>query len=168
MMNEGRLINVSNRLPVSLRKHAGSYRLERSSGGLATALDSVWSQQPGVWIGWAGNSSEAADLLLARASRRRPYSLQPVELSEEEVAKFYSGFANELIWPLFHDMPSRCNFDPDYWETYQSVNRKFAAAVARTAKEDDFVWVHDYHLMLTAHYMREAGVRSRLGFFLHL
>src|SRR5437588_12755472 len=65
-------------------------------------------------------------------------------------------------------MPSRCNFDPDYWETYQRVNQKFAAAAARTAREDDFVWVHDYHLMLTARYMREQGVRSRLGFFLHI
>src|SRR5438270_10830510 len=65
-------------------------------------------------------------------------------------------------------MPSRCNFDPDYWETYQRVNQKFAAAAARTSREDDFVWVHDYHLMLTARYMREQGVRARLGCFLHI
>ena len=170
MTMDGRLINISNRLPVSLRKHAGSYRLERSSGGLATALDSVWSQQPGIWIGWAGNSNKqaAADLLLARASRRRPYTLQPVDLSEEEVAKFYSGFANEIIWPLFHDMPSRCNFDPDYWDTYQKVNRKYAQVVEKIAQGQDFIWVHDYHLMLAAHYMREAGVKSRNGFFLHI
>jgi trehalose 6-phosphate synthase len=170
MILDGRLINISNRLPVSLRKHAGEYRLERSSGGLATALDSVWSQQPGIWIGWAGNSSKqaSADLLLARASRRRPYTLQPVELSEEEVAKFYSGFANEIIWPLFHDMPSRCNFDPDYWDTYQRVNRKYAQAVEKIAQPRDFIWVHDYHLMLTAHFMRESGVKSPNGFFLHI
>src|SRR5207253_9549174 len=100
-------------------------------------------------IGWAGTSQNHVDHLLARASRRRSYTLQAVQLSNEEVAKFYSGFANEIIWPLFHDMPSRCNFDPDYWETYQRVNQKFAAAAARTARQDDFVWVHDYHLMLT-------------------
>jgi alpha,alpha-trehalose-phosphate synthase [UDP-forming] len=171
MIIDGRLINVSNRLPVSLRKYAGGYRLERSSGGLATALDSAWSRQPGIWIGWAGNSSgkqPAVDVLLSRASRRRPYTLQPVELSEEEVAKFYSGFANEIIWPLFHDMPSRCNFDPEYWETYQKVNRKYGQTIERTAKSEDFIWVHDYHLMLTAHSMREAGVKSRNGFFLHI
>jgi trehalose 6-phosphate synthase len=165
---KGRLINVSNRLPVVVKKYAGGARVERSPGGLARAIDAAWRHQPGVWIGWAGTSHNHIDHLLARTSRRRSYTLQAVTLSHDEVAKFYSGFANEIIWPLFHDMPSRCNFDPDYWETYQSVNRKFAAAVARTAKEDDFVWVHDYHLMLTARYMREAGVRSRLGFFLHI
>src|SRR5207245_9322568 len=123
-------------------------------------------REPGM--GWAGPRQNHVAHLLARASRRRSYTRQAVQRSNEEVAKFYSGFANEIIWPLFHDMPSRCNFDPDYWETYQRVNQKFAAAAARTAREDDFVWVHDYHLMLTARYMREQGVRSRLGFFLHI
>jgi len=171
MIIDGRLISVSNRLPVSLRKYAGGYRLERSSGGLATALDSAWCSQPGIWIGWAGNDSDkqpAVDQLLARASLRRPYTLDPISLSQEEVAKFYSGFANEIIWPLFHDMPSRCNFDPEYWETYQKVNRRYAQAIEKVSEDKDFIWVHDYHLMLTAGYLREAGVKARKGFFLHI
>jgi alpha,alpha-trehalose-phosphate synthase [UDP-forming] len=165
---KGRLINVSNRLPVVIRKYAGGSRVERSSGGLAGTLDTALRHQPGVWIGWAGTTqSHEVEPLLAHASRRRPYTLQGVTLSEEEVAKFYSGFANEIIWPLFHDMPSRCNFDSEYWEIYQRVNRKFADAAARATQPADFIWVHDYHLMLTAGYLREAGVQSRIGFFLH-
>jgi trehalose 6-phosphate synthase len=165
----GRLITVSNRLPVSIKKTAAGLRAERSSGGLATALDSAWRQQPGVWIGWAGTTQDhQIAALLTRAAANRPYTLTPVALSAEEVAKFYSGFANEIIWPLFHDMPSRCNFDPDYWEIYQRVNRKFADAVSSIAREDDFVWIHDYHLMLAAHFLRASGLRSRLGFFLHI
>ena len=170
-MNEikGRVINVSNRLPVLIRKYAGGTRLERSSGGLATALEAGWRDQPGVWIGWAGTGpDEAIEPLLVRAAYRRSYSLRSVALTDEDIAKFYSGFANEIIWPLFHDMPSRCNFDPEYWATYQQVNRKFANVVAETAQEDDFVWVHDYHLMLTAVSLRQAGVRARMGFFLHI
>jgi trehalose 6-phosphate synthase len=166
---KGRLINVSNRLPVVIRNYAGGSRVERSSGGLAGTLDTALRHQPGVWIGWAGTTpSHEVEPLLAHASKRRPYTLQAVSLSEEEVAKFYSGFANEILWPLFHDMPTRCNFDSQYWETYQQVNRKFADAAAGAAQADDFIWVHDYHLMLTAGYMREAGVRSRIGFFLHI
>ena len=156
-MNEikGRVIHVSNRLPVLIRKYAGGARLERSSGGLATALEAGWRDQPGVWIGWAGTGpDENIEPLLVRAAHRRSYTLRSVALTDEEIAKFYSGFANEIIWPLFHDMPSRCNFDPEYWATYEQVNRKFAKVVAETAEEDDFVWVHDYHLMLTAAAMR--------------
>ncbi len=166
---KGRVINVSNRLPILVRKHAGGVRLERSSGGLATALEAGWRDQPGVWVGWAGTGpDENIEPLLVRAAHRRSYTLRSVALTEEETAKFYSGFANEIIWPLFHDMPSRCNFDPEYWEIYQRVNRKFGNVVAETALPDDFVWVHDYHLMLTAAALREAGVRSRMGFFLHI
>jgi trehalose 6-phosphate synthase/phosphatase len=152
-MNEikGRVINVSNRLPILIKKYAGGARLERSSGGLATALEAGWRDQPGVWIGWAGTGpDESIEPMLVRAAHHRSYTLRSVALTEEDIAKFYSGFANEIIWPLFHDMPSRCNFDPEYWATYEQVNRKFAKVVAETAQEDDFIWVHDYHLMLTA------------------
>jgi len=169
MLTNGRLINVSNRLPVSIKRTATGLRLERSSGGLATALESVWQDQPGVWIGWPGTlENDAVDQVLARASRRRSHSLQAVALTNEEVDKFYAGFTNEIIWPLFHDMPTRCNFDPDYWEVYQRVNRKFAAAAAQTVHEDDFVWVHDYHLMMVGHYLRQMGKQSQAGFFLHI
>jgi alpha,alpha-trehalose-phosphate synthase [UDP-forming] len=165
---KGRVINVSNRLPVLIRKHASGARIERSSGGLATALEAGWRDRPGVWIGWAGGTADhQVDPLLVKASKNRSYTLRSVALTQEEIAKFYSGFANEIIWPLFHDMPSRCNFDPEYWEVYQRVNRKFAKVAADTATEDDFVWVHDYHLMLTADAMRKAGVRAPMGFFLH-
>src|SRR6266550_3414337 len=165
---KGRLINVSNRLPVVVKRYAGGPRVERSSGGLASALNSAWQHQPGIWIGWAGTSQNHVDHLLARASRRRSYTLQAVQLSNEEVAKFYSGFANEIIWPLFHDMPSRCNFDPEYWEVYQRVNRRFAQAAAEAANGKDLVWVHDYHLMLMGRYLREASSSGHAGFFLHI
>jgi trehalose 6-phosphate synthase/phosphatase len=166
---KGRVINVSNRLPILIRKYAGGARVERSSGGLATALEAGWRGQPGVWIGWAGTGpGEHIEPLLVRAAHHRSYTLRSVALTEEEVAKFYSGFANEIIWPLFHDMPSRCNFDPEYWEMYRRVNRKFASVVAETAGADDFVWIHDYHLMLTADAIRQAGVHVPMGFFLHI
>ncbi len=166
---KGRLINVSNRLPVLIRNSATGARVERSSGGLATALNAAWRHQPGVWIGWAGAvQGPEVEHLLAKASRRRFHTLQAVALSDEEIAKFYSGFANEIVWPLFHDMPSLCKFDPDYWEAYQRVNRKFAQAAFKTATDDDFIWVHDYHLMSVARYLREAGSRARMAFFLHI
>jgi trehalose 6-phosphate synthase/phosphatase len=165
----GRLINVSNRLPIQIRKHAGEPRVLRSSGGLASALAAIWREHSGVWIGWPGPfEGPEVEQLLGRASRGRSYAMKPVPLSEEEVSKFYAGFANEIVWPLFHDMPTQCNFDPGYWETYERVNRKFARAVEETAQPDDFLWVHDYHLMLVAGYLRESRVRNRNGFFLHI
>ncbi|HKW16913.1 MAG TPA: trehalose-6-phosphate synthase [Terriglobales bacterium] len=166
---EGRLINVSNRLPVEIKQRGGKPRLSSSTGGLASALDSIWRHQSGIWIGWAGPvEAEAAVPLLQKAARGRSYSLRPVPLSLQEVSKFYAGFANEIIWPLFHDMPSRCNFDPEYWEVYQRVNRKFAHTAAECANAKDLIWAHDYHLMLMGRYLRELGCTTRTGFFLHI
>lgn len=166
---EGRLVNVSNRLPVEVKNRAGGPRLSRSAGGLATALDSIWRHTHGVWIGWGGAADSVnASRLLEKASRGHSYNLKPIALSRDEIAKFYSGFANEIIWPLFHDMPSRCNFDPEYWEVYQRVNRRFAQATAEMSNGKDMVWAHDYHLMLMAKYLRESGCNSTAGFFLHI
>lgn len=167
---EGRLINVSNRLPVEIKNRSGHPRLSRSSGGLATALDSVWRGQHGVWIGWAGTAADSptADTLLQKAAHGRSYSFKPVTISRDEVSKFYTGFANEIIWPLFHDMPSRCDFDPECWEVYQRVNRRFAQAAAEIATAKDVIWAHDYHLMLMGRYLREAGSPAHAGFFLHI
>jgi len=58
--------------------------------------------------------------LLDQGSRETGYSLKPVNLSEEEIQKYYFGFSDEILWPLFHDLPSRCNFDPAYWTMYSN------------------------------------------------
>lgn len=169
-LSNGRMIVVSNRLPVSMQQQGGGTRMEPSSGGLATALSSIWgSQTDGVWIGWPGKEPNwETEALLAKVSQKEPYELQAITLDEHEVSKFYAGFANEIIWPLFHDLQSRCNFNPEYWDVYQRVNRKFAKAVEDVARPEDLVWVHDYHLMLVAQHLRESGLRSRLAFFLHI
>jgi trehalose 6-phosphate synthase len=168
--DKGRLIIVSNRLPISVLRQGDGTRVEPSPGGLATALSAVWSSRSnGLWIGWPGNADGGnIDPLLEKAARHEPYDLQAVSLNEQEIAKFYIGFANEIIWPLFHDLQSQCNFNPEYWEMYQQVNRKFAQTTAPQAGADDFVWVHDYHFMLVGQYLRDAGVKAKIGFFQHI
>ncbi|HTR67751.1 MAG TPA: trehalose-6-phosphate synthase [Terriglobales bacterium] len=168
---EGRLILVSNRLPVSLKRQGENLRVEPSPGGLATALSAVWnSYKDGIWIGWPGATVENVNIqdLLDKVAKEGPYQLRAVILTAQEVERFYAGFANEIIWPLFHDLQSRCNFRPEYWEAYQKVNRKYARAVASSSSSEDLIWVHDYQLMLVAQNLREMGSRSRLGFFQHI
>lgn len=92
----------------------------------------------------------------------------PVFLTSDEEAKFYYGFSNEIVWPLFHDLQSRCNFDPCYWGTYKYVNRKFAKEVLHHAHETECIWGHDYHLLLLADELREMGVEKTLAYFHHI
>ena len=166
-----RLIVVSNRLPyVFSRGEDGAWSAKPGSGGLVTALLPVLRDRGGVWIGWPGTSEadDEVDVAAERASETAGYQLKTVRLTEQEVANFYMGFANKIIWPLFHDLQSQCDFEPVYWRAYRDVNGKYAAAIAGSSGSQDFIWVHDYHLMNVGAELRALGIESRIGFFLHI
>ncbi len=166
-----RLLVVSNRLPFAVsRGRDGRWQLRPGSGGLVSALVPVLRHRGGLWIGWSGSVGRDAELdsALAEVSADAGYSLKAVPLTRDEVSRFYLGFSNELIWPLFHDLLPFCKFEPAYWQTYLRVNRKFAEVVARNAADTDLIWVHDYHLMELAAALKCLGVKSRTGFFLHI
>ncbi|HUS89790.1 MAG TPA: trehalose-6-phosphate synthase, partial [Desulfosporosinus sp.] len=164
-----RLVIVSNRLPIALtRVDMEQWQVQLSPGGLVTALTPILHKRGGLWIGWPG-TLEKVDLneLLAVASRDLGYILEPISLTEEEVKQYYFGFSNEILWPLFHDLQTRCNFDPAYWNAYQAVNRKFAEVIAEKVRMEDYIWVHDYQMMLVAKELRSIGLENKVGFFLH-
>lgn len=164
-----RLVVVSNRLPVVLSRRAGEWDAQAASGGLITALAPVLRNRGGTWIGWPGTSEvEEIGPALDEAAGAAGYRLEPVRIPDEIVDGYYQGFANEIIWPLFHDVPSRCNFDPSYWQAYQEANRIFAETIVERTVLGDYIWVHDYHLMLVAEKLREISGSRPIGFFLHI
>ena len=166
-----RLIVVSNRLPVVFqRSPSGEWTTRPGSGGLVTALLPVLRDRGGIWIGWPGVAGDEAGFgpALEAAGTEAGYTLAAVPLEAQEVRDFYHGFSNEIVWPLFHDLVSLCNFDPAYWDVYLDVNRKYANTVAAHTRSGDFVWIHDYQLMNVGEELRALGVKSRLAFFLHI
>ena len=166
-----RLVVVSNRLPYVFKRDAdGRWRTESGAGGLVSALLPVLRDRGGSWIGWPGTVETGDDLeaAVSAAGKVAGFALRAVMLDKKAVQDFYHGFSNEIIWPLFHDLKSLCNFEPTYWRTYKEVNRKFAEAVVADCAASDFVWVHDYHLMNVAAELRGLGCRSKVGFFLHI
>ncbi len=164
-----RLVIVSNRLPVVLKRENDTWRIEAGAGGLVTALAPVLSRNGGLWIGWPGTSTnEDIREPMQRFAREHGYSLQPIHLDQEQVRGFYYGFSNEVLWPLLHGFHTRCNFEPWYWRKYQEVNRLFAEQIMQVTSEEDYIWVHDYHLMCVAQQMKAAGSRHNCGFFLHI
>src|SRR5204863_405209 len=115
-----RLIIVSNRLPVTLEKTSGDWSARCGSGGLVSALKPIMRKYGGQWIGWPGtHEQEGLDIpgTLRKFEQTAGFELSDVSLSPEEIDGFYHGFSNEIIWPLFHDLQSRCNFEPTYWDT---------------------------------------------------
>jgi len=163
------LITVSNRLPIKLEKEDEDYKIYPGSGGLVTAIEPILKKKHGHWIGWPGITEELElDELLEKFSAESGYKLHPVFLSEEELNLFYYGFSNEVIWPLFHNLQTRCNFVPEYWRTYLNVNRKYAMKIAEVSSEDDYIWIQDYHLMNVGQMIKVLGHSRKTGFFLHI
>jgi trehalose 6-phosphate synthase len=167
---EGRLVVVSNRLPVAVEREGDGWSVRPGSGGLVTAMAPILRGRGGVWIGWPG-ASGAPEIgrFLRQAGAEAGYDLRGVPLTAEEERHFYIGFCNEILWPLFHDLLDRCNMDPIYWETYRAVNGKYAGVLRESMSPGDMIWVHDYHLMAVAREFREQGGGEHpLSFFLHI
>jgi len=160
-----RLLVLSNRLPITLRRSHGRIRAERSAGGLVAALEPAMERRGGVWIGWPGTRVLADEDLALPAGA---YELAPVPLRDSEVRRYYHGFSNGTLWPLFHSLLERTSLDRRDWEVYDRVNEIFARCADERMADGDLVWVHDYHLVRCPHWLRQMRPEARIGFFLHI
>lgn len=160
---------VSNRLPIALEKRGDAFHASNGGGGLVTALSPLLKKHGGSWVGWLG-SCEEGDYhgVLNGVKKDLGYELHPVSLTQFDIDNYYSGFSNEILWPLFHSFETRCHFKPHYYQSYREVNAKFAQVIAKKSTQDDFIWVQDYQLMEIAKELKALNVKRTLGFFLHI
>lgn len=178
MPADRKLIVASSRLPVTVSIEEGAWVASMGAGGLVTALKPVAQRMGFEWIGWPGvgvepSEHDAVRSVLDRASQdvtkdEGSWQTTPVFLSDEQVNGFYSGFANSMLWPLFHGFPSRTVFSSDDYEAYAHVNGLFADAIAERATPDDLIWIHDYQLLMLPGLLRDRGLTNPIGFFLHI
>ena len=158
------VVVVANRLPVDqVTDDDGTTRWQRSPGGLVTALEPFVAGRGGAWVGWSGSAGEAPEPFESGG-----ISLVPVELSEEEVDRYYEGMSNASLWPLYHDVVEKPEYHRTWWDTYVQVNKRFADRAAEVAAEDAIVWVHDYQLQLVPAMLRQRRPDLTIGFFLHI
>ena len=165
-----RLLIVSNRLPVSVKLDRGDFTITRSVGGLATGLRGPHEQSESLWIGWPGDVTRFDPGQRERLDRKLDdLRCVPVHLSQAEISRYYEGFSNGVLWPLFHYSTDKVQGDAwSNWKVYASVNQRFAEAVARQYRPGDLVWIHDYHLTLVPQMLRRLIPTARIGFFLHI
>jgi trehalose 6-phosphate synthase/phosphatase len=165
----GRVILVSNRLPISVHVEHGELIVERSSGGLATGLSGYHERGKSVWIGWPGESWRLnPDQRKVLHERLAALKAIPIELSAAEVQRYYDGFSNGVLWPLLHYQLDRLPLTSEGWETYERVNRRFANAIVEEYRPGDLIWIHDYQLALVPGLVRQRLPDAAIGFFLHV
>jgi trehalose 6-phosphate synthase len=140
---------------------------ETRAGGLAAAMRAALKEHGGLWFGWSGKRVPAEQRDLHRESAGTiDYAL--LDLTRDEYEAYYLGFANRTLWPLLHFQPTLMDYSRVQYAGYRAVNRMFAEHLAPLLREDDRIWVHDYHLIPLASELRARGVGARIGFFLHI
>lgn len=168
-----RLILVSNRLPLQLIEKSGKVSIKQSDGGLVSALKSYFEQpsasetfQEKIWVGAADFPEKRWEKVKLR--EEDDFSIEPIFIDKKVYNKYYNGFCNATLWPLFHYFPSYVVYDQEFFEKYEQVNQQFADHLVSIIKPGDTVWIHDYQLFLLPGLIREKIPAAKIGFFLHI
>lgn len=169
-------IIVANFLPLHAQKDQESGRWSFSFDEDALLLelkDGFSSESDVVFVGSLKVDVDASEQEEVSQRLLEEFNCVPTFLPPELQKKFYHGFCKQYLWTLFHYMlpisPDHSNrFDRMLWQAYVSANKIFADKVMEVINpEDDYVWVHDYHLMVLPTFLRKRFNRVKLGFFLH-
>jgi len=162
------LIIAANRGPVTFEKDEhGQLSHHRGEGGLVTALLGMCRHTDATWISCARTEADAewraGEVELAGSDRSIRVQFLTPEPSVYEA--YYSVIANPLLWFLQHsmwDVVTSPVIDRGTWraweEGYVAVNQRFAEAIAEQALANErptLVMLQDYHLYLTAGFLRE-------------
>jgi trehalose 6-phosphate synthase len=139
---------------------------QRARGGLVAALEPALQVHGGMWLGWSGRESESSRLVMSDCDVRPARA--SFDLSPTWRERFYAGFCNRALWPLFHGFPGRVQYSDCDWAAYVEANAEFARHTSALVSRDGIVWVHDYHLLLVAHALRQRRFAGPIGLFLHI
>ncbi|KAL8140406.1 hypothetical protein V2J09_006427 [Rumex salicifolius] len=175
-VGQDRIIIVANHLPITAKRgNDGSgwifsweedSLLLRLKDGLPNGMEVIYVGSLQVDVD-SNEEDNVSQILLE--SFKCVATFLPPDLMD----RYYNGFCKKHLWPLFHYMlPFGADhggqFDRCLWEDYVSVNRLFAQTVIEVINPDeDYVWIHDYHLMVMPTFLRWRFNRLRMGFFLH-
>jgi trehalose 6-phosphate synthase len=157
-----RLVVVSNRVAVPDPEGP------RLAGGLAVAVNAALKHREGLWFGWSGRINEDAAGAAPTIVPRRRRSFVTIDLCDTDFQEYYNGFANRVLWPILHYRVDLAEFNSVELGGYLRVNARFADALSRFIRADDWIWVHDYHLLPLAKELRARGHDNPIGFFLHI
>ncbi|WP_051615382.1 trehalose-6-phosphate synthase [Phyllobacterium sp. UNC302MFCol5.2] len=138
------------------------------SGGLAVGIVDALKSSGGMWMGWNGDIVDKSRSMDARVETYDNVASLTMPLTKEEHNNYYLGFANKVLWPTFHYRLDLMDYRTEFARSYARVNGKFADILHPHLRDDDLVWVHDYHLIPLASELRAKGCNHKIGFFLHI
>lgn len=149
----------------------GCAAVRRPASGLVTGIEPILRACGGTWIAHGGGSADRAyadaDGRLAVPPEAAEYTLRRLWIGEEQYEAYYSGFANEALWPLCHMAYAQPSFRAADWAAYQAVNQMFARAAVEETR-DGLLLVQDYHFALVPRLVRNLAPHVVTSLFWHI
>lgn len=139
-----------------------------TAGGLSVAVVDALRDGNGVWFGWSGEIVDDQAKVGLSLERYETVTIATQPMTQDEYDRYYLGYSNRALWPVFHNRLDLAVFDAEALEGYKAVNRRMAKSLAGLLTDDDVVWIHDYQLIPLGAHLRALGIKNRIGFFLHI
>ena len=169
----GGLIVIANREPYSHEwDPQGGIIIKRPASGLVTGIEPILRACGGTWIAHGGGSADRVHTdrfgHVAVPPDAPEYTLRRLWIEEDVYERYYSGFANEGLWPLCHMAHTQPSFRASDWTAYQTVNETFARAAVDEMNVDGFLLIQDYHFALVPKLVRQQAPHVVTSLFWHI
>ena len=182
----------------------GDYSAEFTESLIAkTKHASVTQSHETFWIGTVSDTVKTEEEREKIRKVLEPLNCLPLFLDSGTVDSFYFGMCKQVLWPAFHNIDlldiaksgwgknelldeghyahgEEVDSDWDqsrldgWWNAFCAVNKYFAEEIMKVVRQNDIIWVHDYHLSLLPKLLHEAEVSIhgnrtiQMVFFLHI
>ncbi|KAI1296277.1 threalose-6-phosphate phosphatase [Mortierella claussenii] len=136
-----------------------------------------------IQIGWVGEVADKEGYLIPSKNMTALHKqtlkdtlwqkekVVPIFLDDSRAHGHYEGYCKTVLWPLFHyilwDEATDGRIEKKSWDDYVFVNQQFANVVVEQYRSGDIVWIHDYHLLLVPHMVRQKLPGAAIGVFIH-
>lgn len=170
------MIIVSNHLPIHAKRNeqTGDWDFQWDQDALvAQAKDGIKDDFEVIYVGCLNKEIDPEEQEVVTKTLRADFNCAPVFLGSELKDKYYQGFCKQQLWPMLHYVlpvspSSQGRFDPELWQAYVKANKIFTDKLVEVlATDTDFVWIHDYHLLVLPSLLRKRFHRIRCALFLH-
>ncbi|MFC2129217.1 bifunctional alpha,alpha-trehalose-phosphate synthase (UDP-forming)/trehalose-phosphatase [Bacteroidota bacterium] len=165
-----RLFLASNQLPVNIHWNEGDFKIDPAEELTISGLRDFYTGYETRWIGATG--IDELDLTQHEQNALKnsldEFECSPVFPGPEDYNLYLHGFSRNTIWPLFHYFTQNAIYDDEGWDAYVRVNQLYADKILKLVKEEDILWIHDFHLMLLPQMIKEKLPGVSIGLFLHI
>ncbi|KAF9348931.1 threalose-6-phosphate phosphatase [Mortierella sp. AD094] len=157
--------------------------LRRGHSALYSGVRTLVKEYETIQIGWVGEVADQDGYIVPCKNLTEKHKqnmkeklwqkekVVPIFLDDDRAAGHYEGYCKSVLWPLFHyilwDEATDGRIEKKSWDDYVFVNQQFADAIAEQYRTGDIVWIHDYHLLLVPHLLRQKLPGAAIGVFIH-